>query len=502
MKLYVDKITFAAPPRREPYALALVLTPRGCEGPLGSFSMIQHRPVRELSSSPTASPSGWLLAQHLDPEDFLVVFLQVWETSKPERVHGLLAALRTRLERSPLGQRLIRGQGIPSEGLARSGGGEVMRTVAATLVGAGDVLVTGRLMISDEWSPSIEDVTDFRGRATVSLRLEAPGSAGWSCSLCGSALDSKGVCERCGSSHELTVGPLFSPASGEVVELETPPAKGAVVTADVQGIPEGAEVLDVREDGRSVPFDRPSPWRLIVDTDVVDETFRIRNPYGEEQTITDRHEGDRVSFDDGDTWTVAAMAAAGWEMCVDDRPLVENRPTTRTPAPHFGDPLPSNFPVHGGTEPVYAPGEGPGEGGGRAAGVMPPSPWRHPRTWSEVTVGREVLFPLGGQEVEGEVVPPEGKLAGPNRAYLLPASSLSPTVPEDGVPQKDRVIDPIRVIRLKDFKIRDPEPADPYEDSDDDGRPELTLASLRVAEGAARRAEQKGEEETEEGTGS
>jgi hypothetical protein len=164
-----------------------------------------------------------------------VVFLQVWESNDPFRSNAILAGLRPRLERTPLGQRLIRGEGLPSEGIARGGGAEVMRRVAEALVGAGDVAaMTYHDPLYQDWREGEKrDVKDPGCRVTVSLHLEAPG----------------------------------------------------------------AEVA----------------WRPIADTDVVDDRFRIRNPFGEEQTITDRHEGDRASFDDGDTWTVPAMAAAGWQ---------------------------------------------------------------------------------------------------------------------------------------------------------------------------------------------
>lgn len=362
MKLYVDKIDLAGPTRREPVALALVLTPLGCEGPSGTFSMIQLQhvlgPINE---------EGWMLAAGLypedaglDPEDFLAVFLQVWETSKPERVHSLLAALRGRLDRTPLGQRLVRCEGIPSEGIARAAGAEVMHLLSAAFVHAGDVLVFDAFAGGphdplEDWKDGTLDVVDFRGVAAVCLRLEMETS--------GQRLP-------------------------ETLSWEAP---------------------GVTEDS----------WRSVNDTDVVDETYRIRNPYGEEQRITDRHDGDRATFDDGDTWTVAAMAAAGWETTFRESGIND-----------------------GGTR--YPPS------------AETSAPWRRPRTWSEVTVGREVLLALGGKEVAGEVIF-SSQVGERRRAELLPADSLSPTAPEDGEPVEGRRI-PIVVTRLKDFKIRDPAP--------------------------------------------
>lgn len=54
-------------------------------------------------------------------------------------------------------------------------------------------------------------------------------------------------------------------------------------------------------------------WRLLTPFELVSSDFRVRNPYGEEQTITDRHDGLRATFDDGDTWTISEMTAGGWE---------------------------------------------------------------------------------------------------------------------------------------------------------------------------------------------
>lgn len=51
-------------------------------------------------------------------------------------------------------------------------------------------------------------------------------------------------------------------------------------------------------------------WREIKSGDVIEDGDRIKNPYGEEPVILDFHDGTRVTFDDGDTWTVAAMAGA------------------------------------------------------------------------------------------------------------------------------------------------------------------------------------------------
>lgn len=81
-------------------------------------------------------------------------------------------------------------------------------------------------------------------------------------------------------------------------------------------------------------------WRAMGDLDTVIESFRIRNPYGEEQTITDRHTGLRASFDDGDTWTVSAMVAAGWETT--DAPEWSD-PETVTVAVYERRRLPKNF---------------------------------------------------------------------------------------------------------------------------------------------------------------
>lgn len=316
MKLYVDKMELQAPTGREAYALALVLTPLGCEGPSGTGCMSVQR---RLLDDPE---NDWQLAADLDLEDFLVVFLQIWEASDPLRSNAILAALRTRLERTPLGRRLVRGEGIPSEGIARSGGSEVMRIVWEALVQAGDVLVMGD------------------GLKATQATLE--------------------IC------------------------------KGMMRAGIAAGITEesGIAIGDVW--GRAKVF-----LRLEAETKV---------------------------------------------------PGV-----AREPSRHFEEPQPSGFPLYVEAEgAAYDPGNGPGTFD---------LPWRQPRTWSEVTVGREVLWYSGGEHVQCEVIQPEGQAAARNKAYLQPRDALASTVrrrPEAGMPREAQDAYPIVVTQLNDFKIRDP----------------------------------------------
>ena len=56
-------------------------------------------------------------------------------------------------------------------------------------------------------------------------------------------------------------------------------------------------------------------WRDIEAGDLVRDGDRIRNPYGDDYPVRDFRDGTTVLFDDGDAWSVYAMAAAGgWEI--------------------------------------------------------------------------------------------------------------------------------------------------------------------------------------------
>lgn len=71
--------------------------------------------------------------------------------------------------------------------------------------------------------------------------------------------------------------------------------------------------VDLREAAEALKDTVPDKWRTVSVRDVVDNDFRVRNPYGEEQVILDCHDGSKASFDDGDTWTVEEMSGGSWE---------------------------------------------------------------------------------------------------------------------------------------------------------------------------------------------
>lgn len=486
MKLIAHRLAVDPPSQQGIVLLALVLTPKGCNfGPGGVY--IQCRMV--VGEGPIS-----VLARDVDPEDWLLCHLQVWETSTPEKAHQMLAGLKGQIDRTVLGKRLenakemfcpqcqwegplgdcgdhgecpgclLLGEAreverqpvLPSLGIAQSGAGEVMNLIKNVCRGGGTLLM--EQVIKDGQTPGEAyvpaipgepwSVTDARGRATVELRWEddtqpaGRGSTGLLMSLRGTYDQPSEVVDHAGATVAVTrelppaefEHPHDRPARTRTEDMEKraekigislsdPPPDGATVTADVQGVPEGAEVLDVRVDGKPVPF-------------------RHRSAAESGRWLETRLREARPSWD----VNVSVMPGETAEgVAVESIVIRMTRPDQMTAGPIAIDRAAVDDMAPGDVEQLCVEAEK-----GMDA-FIDHYDYRCPKRWSEVTEGLEVLFDFH-HEADGLPSPVQCRgtvfRSRQGSATLFGSTSSGPLNRgcDDGVE--------VDVTRLKDFKIR------------------------------------------------
>ncbi len=197
MQLTAEKLTVHNPTQSGIVLLALVLTPKGCEGghrgrvtlynqafDMRSMVVVEDGEVRaDTETGAVSFHLPLLLATDVDPDDWLLAHLQVWETAHPEKAHGMLAGLRGQIDRTALGRRLGLAHArwlespvaLPSLGVATVGAQEVMGLVEVMLTGCdkgGGTMIFEQVYTIGPGAVAADTVRDEKGRAEVELRWE------------------------------------------------------------------------------------------------------------------------------------------------------------------------------------------------------------------------------------------------------------------------------------------------------------------------------------------
>lgn len=406
MKLIAEKLTVHKPTQSGIVLLALVLTPKGCEGSPGLVtiqsayrSWDKEAAVAEaeaLAGIARDMTSGAIdldkvIATDVDPADWLLCHLQVWETAYPEKAHGMLAGLQGQIDQSALGKKLAVAHAaafdyglkvgsrapaveraeaagvlneylpaLPSLGVATVNAMEVMELVKGVCRGGGtmimEALFSGQMeekRPEHELDPTPIVIDDDRGRATVELRWEEEPSGGQVASdperlaeaAAKSALSAKEITEKLKSEAGSPARSGKDPDGSSAADnADGPPPGGPAEAGGVEVIAEGPGYVVEAEPGvRGMEF-------------------------------TEDQEAQPAD------WSKATEAEDGPGATI-----------------QTADPVPSGSVLSVGAGNIEGPPEDAEVLGVRVDGEPAPI-YRHPKRWDEVTEGRKVRFEVGDSD--------------------------------------------------------------------------------------------------------